>query len=464
QAAEAADPKKPIFVLQHYHVTPTVYGSRGEDNWGIDDLFETFQKHPRVVDFSGHSHYPINDPRSVWQGRFSAFGTGTLSYFEMGAEGGKYNKFPAGYNQAAQFYVVEVRKDNSVVLKPYDLITDSFFDVVYYVPQPGAVETYAYTDERYKTSEKPVWNADAAPTVSDIDSNGATLTFPQAACKDVVHSYRVEIERKTGKGVWEAFGAEYFWSEYYFRNVPKTMRCELGTLEGSGEYRAKIIALNPFFKESEKTLVAEFATPPDPMETVDKNAPAPDANVLDVQFDGDKVVNVPKNGLKTQKSIEIIGAPKIGGAAAAFDGEDDFLKVKFESRDYARLRRGSFAVRFKFDAFPKSASDVFANTEGRGVAMELNPKTKELEFWASVNGKYQKISAPVKPGEWIDAFGTFDGEAVVLYINGKEAARTKAPGALTHPTDSVVQAFCIGCDIAPGGVGSYFFKGEVARA
>ena len=75
EEAVAADPEKPVFVFQHYPVTPTVYGGRGLDDWGAEDLFDTLQKYPTVVNFSGHTHYPLTDPRVAWQGNFSAFGT-----------------------------------------------------------------------------------------------------------------------------------------------------------------------------------------------------------------------------------------------------------------------------------------------------------------------------------------------------------------------------------------------------
>lgn len=74
------DRRKPIFVFQHPHNTATVYGSM---LWGEDDLISIYMNYPQIVHFSGHSHAPINDPRSVHQQHFTCFGTGTLSYFEM---------------------------------------------------------------------------------------------------------------------------------------------------------------------------------------------------------------------------------------------------------------------------------------------------------------------------------------------------------------------------------------------
>ena len=475
--ATAADPKRPIFTFQHYHITPTVYGSRGEDNWGIADLYDVLQRYPRVINFSGHSHYPINDPRSVWQGNFTAFGTGTLSYFEMGGEGGRYPKFPEGFHNAAQLYVVEVRKDNSVILKPYDLISNSFFDVVYVVAEPGAVDKYLYTDARYVTSSAPEWKDDAkVETPTFIDDELVVLKFPQATCKDVVHSYRIDLEERVeadGKTEWRSIDSRYFWSEYYFKNRPETMTITLDDLKETTTYRAKIVALSAFFKESSKALEVAFTTPKNPQETVDKNAPKPDANFLDVQFEDGKPVNRPVNNFPTQRKVQGFGAPSIvadpalkNTQVASFNGKDQFFKVQFDDRSYRRISAAaSFAVDFKFTEFENAIEDIFSNTESAGICFELNAEKKSLEFWASVNGKYRILSVPIEPSErYFSAFGTYDGKRLVMYLNGREVASLDAPGKITYPKEQSVQAFCIGSDIAPGGAGGAFFKGFVARA
>ena len=85
---EAADSDetgtRPIFVFNHQHISGTVYGS---EDWGNPELKDELFIYPQAIDFSGHSHYPLSDPRSIWQGEFTALGTGSLSYFDMGLAG-----------------------------------------------------------------------------------------------------------------------------------------------------------------------------------------------------------------------------------------------------------------------------------------------------------------------------------------------------------------------------------------
>ena len=38
---------------------------------------DVLAKYPQVVTFSGHLHFPLNDPRSIWQASFTSFGCGS---------------------------------------------------------------------------------------------------------------------------------------------------------------------------------------------------------------------------------------------------------------------------------------------------------------------------------------------------------------------------------------------------
>lgn len=473
-AAEAADPtgQKPIFVFQHYPVSPTVYGSRGFDDFGSKDIFDSLQKHPRVVDFAGHTHYPVNDPRCAWQGCFTAFGTGTLSYICLGAEGGKFPRRPTGDKNCGQFYVVEVRRDNSVALKPYDLVTESFFDVVYFVAKPGAIESYQYTDARYSTSARPTWRENSSATFEEIQPDAATIVLSQAFCPDSVVGYRADLEIQDPDVGWLAAGSRYFYSEHYRRNQPETLRAQIDGLDSGRQYRVKIAALNPFFKESVEKLETSLKTPIDPDAPEDKNAPEPAANVLDVHFENGKPVNAPKNKLEKQKEIEIFGAPVIATDSelncetASFDGARDYLKIRFNDEEYKKLTRATIAARFKLDEYPEKVGAIIANTEGSGIELSVTGPDKVVKLWVSVDRTYRVLSAHIPTGRYVDAYGTFDGKTVVLYLDGKEVARDAwfSPGKLTHPEDPAVQAFTIGGEIAPGGTASDKLKGKIAFA
>lgn len=463
-------PEKPIFVFQHYHITGTVYGSLPDDNSsGTIDLFKLFQKYPRIVDFSGHSHYPITDPRSAWQGNFSAFGTGTLSYFGMTPkEPGCPRRVPGAFN-VGQFYVVEVLKDRTVVLEPYDLITDAFYDTVYIITEPGNVEKYLYTDARYQKAGKPSWKPGAFLTVQEVEPLGATFRFLQARDDDKVHSYRLSFRRQAPDGTVEPF-VFHAWSNYFFNNMPPVLSVPVYCLEPDSQYQLSVTALNCFQKESDETLDIEFRTPPDAMLPPDHAADRPGANVLDIRFAEGGAVNAPSND-DMKKPVETFGKPSIvpeaGGFAARFDGKADAFIVRFSDADYAKLRRRiSIGTCFSFKEFSQErrTSTVFSNTEFGGYCISVNNQNKGVDFWINIGGNYEILSHPITPGGLHTVFGTYDGKEIVLYVDGKAVVRRKKSGPIHYPTIEAAKAFCVAGDITGEGKPSNYYDGTISFA
>lgn len=73
------DPSLPFFYIQHPHPKDTCYGPRA---WGHDAGIstKTLARFSNAIAFSGHTHYPLTDERSIWQGEFTSVGTSSLRY------------------------------------------------------------------------------------------------------------------------------------------------------------------------------------------------------------------------------------------------------------------------------------------------------------------------------------------------------------------------------------------------
>ena len=89
--AREIDPSRPFFHIQHPHPKDTCYGPWA---WGRDIGLATkaLSAFPNAVAFSGHSHYPLTDERSVWQGAFTSVGTSSLRYMAPA-----YEEFKEGF-------------------------------------------------------------------------------------------------------------------------------------------------------------------------------------------------------------------------------------------------------------------------------------------------------------------------------------------------------------------------------
>ena len=102
------DPSRPFFYVQHSHPRDTVYGKCA---WGVDDGTATrlLSRFPQAVSFSGHSHEPLTNEKSIWRGAFTSVATGSLRYLAAGAVWNLART--AGYeNGPCNYYLPGVRR------------------------------------------------------------------------------------------------------------------------------------------------------------------------------------------------------------------------------------------------------------------------------------------------------------------------------------------------------------------
>ena len=459
ELAEAAadDPKKPIFVQNHYPVTDTVYGS---DLWGTNQMTEIFNQYPQIIDFSGHSHYPINDPRSIWQGTFTALGCGTLSYYEL-EPGMVYGTIPPNANQACQYYIVEVHADNSVNIKMYDVLTKQFFPAEYDIETPSDPSTFVYTEERRNAADAPVFETGAQIKVEKVGDTDVTLTIPQATDGECIHSYRFDFYRNGVKDM-----AASIWSEFYFMDMPKTLTQEFtGLLEGSN-YTVKVTAIDSWGKECEVPLSVDFTTTGEAPKSANPGEEIPTADVLDIRVDSAKITDVSeKNKTVENDGAKIVFSENAGRYVADFDGASSSLVIRYGVEEMERVSRElSMELGFVLDSFPASFSDPFACMQQGGYGFEINAAAKKLEFWCSVNGAYQIVSAPIETGKYYHAVASFNGRDLVLYLNGEAVNSVIGAGVVTYPTQAAAHAYRVGADITGTGEAEGMFDGQISHA
>ncbi len=467
----ADDPKKPIFVIQHYPVRDTIEGSYnrpGEFPAGVRDLFDTLSQYPQVIDISGHSHYPSVNPRSAWQGKFTAFGTGSMNYFVF-FNRQKIKNGPLSFNKAGTFYIIDVFKDNSVRLKLYDVISDSFMDREYLVAEPGNIEKYLYTENRFAKALPPYWPDDVYLDVFEAASTGVTAMFSPARDENCVECYKLDIDRFNGIE-WKHFNTHSFLSEFHLKKSGSSIISFLTGLIPDSRYRLNVTAVNCFDKETPQKLTKEFKTGHGD-ETVDRQSVSPEANFINLIFFEGGYSNKPSNK-KFQKRVKFLGTPQYIvdsdlGPAINLNGNTDCCQIPVTGTHYNSIRGEiTIAVRFKINSLEKDEeyNSIFGNTEEGGLGLILNPENTALEFWCHLENSYKKISAPVKLGEVINAFAVFDGDKMILYINGREVARESHCGPITYTDSPDARAFCVGADITRTAGARYYFRGLISYA
>lgn len=175
------DPSLPFFYVQHPHPKDTCYGSWA---WGKDNgvSTEALSKFPNAVAFSGHSHYPLTDERTIWQGSFTSLGTASLRYAgcpdeEFRADGGYENTGgdtkdnPAAEKTMSKMRTTNTRSgmlvsvyDDRTVFRRRDFRNDIDLGPDWVMPNPATDSRPFAFAERAVKSIAPEFDAAAAVT------------------------------------------------------------------------------------------------------------------------------------------------------------------------------------------------------------------------------------------------------------------------------------------------------------
>lgn len=300
--AKADDPTKPIFVYQHPHPFGTVYGSV---NWGQPELRTVLDAYPQIVDFSGHSHYCSADPRSIWQGAFTAINTGSLSAYMSNLNYVDGDEDAPG--ESGGFWMVEADADGNVRLQLYDIVNHMFFpEIDYFLTDLSKVTDRPYNwDNRIRFDTAPTFPEDAAISISRDNLGNAVLSFPDAAGYYEAENYKISIQ-KEGKlrAVWD----DTVVSDYV-RAGRTGVKVNVGALE-DGVYTVKITANSPYEKQGQ-TLTGTVT-----LET---------APVIpgDVNCDGEVNADDARLALRAAVGLEDFPADSPAFRAADMDGSGD---------------------------------------------------------------------------------------------------------------------------------------------
>lgn len=254
-AITSAEPEKYVIVLTHPMIKNTVYGSRlGEEGgiwestlshyWATDALTPVLKKYPQVIVFGGHLHFPLNDPRSVWQGDFTVFGCGSVRY--MAIENGKYEDMSSATvmkdrNDFSQGNLLQFDSNGNMRVLRMDFYNR---DVV----GDPILSSYPASDKSHLTkyNHTTLSLANASPTLSTLDveviDGAATAKWGAGTDDEFVHHYVLTL-KKGGKVVSTKKILADFYKSAKTSGMKKEWTRSLGNLD-NGSYELTLEAFD----------------------------------------------------------------------------------------------------------------------------------------------------------------------------------------------------------------------------
>lgn len=237
--ATSEDKNKPVFVFQHPHPTLTVYGSV---HWSDIKIRAVLEKYPQVVDFSGHSHYSSTDPRTLWQGSFTAMGTGALSGLLGNLD--YLHADSVGSVDSGAYSIVEVDADGNIRIQVYDCVNKAFFENCdYYLKNPANKKNRIYNWGNMNSLDtRPAFPENAEITATVNESGETVITFPDAEGYFKAESYKIVVS----KGLKNHYEGTVL--SNYISAVSTEMNINLGVLE-EGTYKVSVRPSSPYGRQ-----------------------------------------------------------------------------------------------------------------------------------------------------------------------------------------------------------------------
>ena len=278
------DPNRYVIVLTHPMIYNTIYGSLlGEDGgvwtstlpnyWATRVLTGVLEKYPQVVSFHGHLHFPINDPRSLWQGKWTALGCGSTRYMAIEPAGWEgISSTPTVMNDANNFsqgYLVQFDVNGNMRIVKMDFFNNGTIGEPYVMQYPDAAGANL---AKYNNVTRKA--ANQAPTMSTIeakdvkDTDAASVTFAAGKDDEFVHHYIVTLS-KAGNVV----ATKKILADFYLHPNTSEMKSSwtygFGALE-SGQYTVSVVAVDSWDAESAPVTATFNCGDVTPSEKVDK--------------------------------------------------------------------------------------------------------------------------------------------------------------------------------------------------
>lgn len=280
QAAEqSAD--KPFFYIQHCPLYQSVVQSDYYSSYSLNYRgagHQNLKDYSNAVAFHGHTHVPLTDERSIWQGddwsegQYTAINTATLNYAgayarisEINTDVVDVNERELGKSQTQHGMYMTVT-GSQVSIDRYSFYEDApvkigatwSFDACNENDRP-----YTY-DGRYEAATAPVFADGASITVGEVTEDSVTVSIPAASLStdgngDMIQSYLVEaVDPVTG--IVKASNAVL--TEYHIDNSSRFGDSYTVTVSGLEQGRTYIVNAyaREFFQKKSTPLTATVTT------------------------------------------------------------------------------------------------------------------------------------------------------------------------------------------------------------
>ncbi len=198
-------PEQYVFVMTHPMVYGTVYGSElltRNNYWYTKNILPVLEKYPQAVVFGGHLHFPLNDPKSIMQTKFTAMGCGSVNY--MAIENGGYEHMISmcvteDRLEFSQGLLCQVDAFGSLRILRMDFRHGNVIGKPWILPHPSQDNTHLsiYGKNRAEQNTAPILSH-MKPIIGETTEKGTEVLLQFAAARDdeFAHHYIITVKQQ----------------------------------------------------------------------------------------------------------------------------------------------------------------------------------------------------------------------------------------------------------------------------
>ena len=465
----AEEPEKYVIVLTHPMIYDTVYGSTLGEYWDTHDLTSILEKYPQVITFSGHLHFPLNDPRSIMQDAFTSVGCASVRY--MAIESGNYmymagNTTMLDKDLYSQGLLVEVDANGNMRLNRLDFYNGEDIGESWEISFPNADKTHLgkYTVARGNGENNK------APTLSTMEysfqkktTGNMPLTVKFAAAEDDEFAHDYVLTVTSEKGTVTKLN---ILADFYLHGSPSDMKNEWTVNAGNfaaGNYTITLVARDSWKAESAPlTITAKLENGEPDAAAGRENAPL--SVVVDMDFkDGeirDAKGNVDvwvKDATVEKVKVRVGGAEYETEAMRATKGQYavcTFNNIKTPEEFKAFAERGFTVEAFYLEKRNSQTQGIVCGTQNGGWGLAVNSGNKPYFITGNGSrpGNYNSsVTAASKSSETdlVHIVCVYDVATLTssIYVNGVLEATKAIDPVFGEGQGLTFNRFCLGADV-----------------
>lgn len=463
-------PEDYVIVLTHPMIYDTVYGSTlytGSLAWYTKELTGVLSKYHQVIVFGGHLHFPINDPTSIWQGDFTACGTGSVRY--MAIENAGYLDMASATtmkdkDEYSEGYLLQIDESGNIRLTRMDFYRKAQIGKPWEISYPRADKKHL---EKYSFVKRSL--ANAAPQMSYIKVNeikqgiatSYEMEFGAAVDDEFAHHYVVTISEG-----YETVATWRILSDFYRSPQPEDMKKvwkrELGSLS-PGNYAITAKAYDSWTIPSNE-VSCNF--------TVKEISPKDTELYVDVDFASGSVTDSKGNAAMTNHSAAIAAVTlshkgvEYTVPAAHLTGMNGYIEGKFKDITTSSSFQGFCNLGFAVEALyvdkqvGSGVHGIFCATErgGWGLANRATSAPYFIVGDVSSNNYKSVDASAVSTSELTHVVGVYDVTAkkISIYVNGVFVTSTAFTGPFYPGEGDTFNRFILGGDTKPSVIAGDF--------